>query len=108
MTTQTENLEVPKHNEGLLDKYTQGGTGVKENKLSPEKIEKDQICNLTKEQTFLYETTVREGMKIVEGSEGIKRRGIIFKYPFQVKPAYIWKFFLFKQCKSFKPKYELT
>jgi co-chaperonin GroES (HSP10) len=42
MTTQTENLEVPKHNEGLLDKYTQGGTGVNENKLSPEKIEKDK------------------------------------------------------------------
>jgi hypothetical protein len=43
MTTQTENLEVPKHNEGLLDKYTQGGTGVKENKLSPEKNRKRQI-----------------------------------------------------------------
>jgi hypothetical protein len=37
MTTQTENLEVPKHNEGLLDKYTQGGTRVNENKLSPDK-----------------------------------------------------------------------
>jgi SNF2 family DNA or RNA helicase/uncharacterized Zn finger protein len=51
----------------------------------PEKIEKDQICNLTREQTLLYETTVREGMKVVEGSEGIKRRGIILKLMMQLK-----------------------
>ncbi len=51
----------------------------------PEKIEKDQICKLTKEQTLLYETTVREGMKVVEGSEGIKRRGIILKLMMQLK-----------------------
>ncbi len=62
----------------------------------PEKIEKDQICKLTKEQTFLYETTVREGMKVVEGSEGIKRRGIILKLMMQLKqicnhPAHFMK-----------------
>lgn len=51
----------------------------------PEKIEKDQICSLTKEQTLLYETTLREGMKVVEGSEGIKRRGIILKLMMQLK-----------------------
>ena len=62
----------------------------------PEKIEKDQICSLTKEQTLLYETTLREGMKVVEGSEGIKRRGIILKLMMQLKqicnhPAHFMK-----------------
>ena len=51
----------------------------------PEKIEKDQICNLTKEQTLLYETTLREGMKVVEEFEGIKRRGVILKLMMQLK-----------------------
>ncbi|AFM03933.1 DNA/RNA helicase, superfamily II, SNF2 family [Bernardetia litoralis DSM 6794] len=51
----------------------------------PEKIEKDQICNLTKEQTLLYETTLREGMKVVEEHQGIKRRGVILKLMMQLK-----------------------
>lgn len=51
----------------------------------PEKIEKDQICKLTKEQTLLYETTLREGMKVVEEFEGIKRRGVILKLMMQLK-----------------------
>ena len=51
----------------------------------PEKIEKDQICKLTKEQTLLYETTLREGMKVVEELQGIKRRGIILKLMMQLK-----------------------
>ena len=42
MTTQTETLEVPKHKEGHLVKYTQGRTGVKENKLSPQNIDTDK------------------------------------------------------------------
>ncbi|WP_338760917.1 DEAD/DEAH box helicase [Bernardetia sp. ABR2-2B] len=51
----------------------------------PEKIEKDQICSLTKEQTLLYETTLREGMKVVEEFQGIKRRGVILKLMMQLK-----------------------
>jgi SNF2 family DNA or RNA helicase/uncharacterized Zn finger protein len=62
----------------------------------PEKIEKDQICNLTKEQTLLYETTLREGMKVVEEFQGIKRRGVILKLMMQLKqicnhPAHFMK-----------------
>ncbi len=51
----------------------------------PEKIEKDQICNLTKEQTLLYETTLREGMKVVEEFQGMQRRGVILKLMMQLK-----------------------
>jgi co-chaperonin GroES (HSP10) len=41
MTTQTENLEVPKHKNGLVEQYEKDGT--RENKkLSPEKIKEDK------------------------------------------------------------------
>ncbi|WP_291722440.1 DEAD/DEAH box helicase [Bernardetia sp.] len=75
----------------------------------PEKIEKDQICSLTKEQTLLYETTLREGMKVVEENEGIKRRGVILKLMMQLKqicnhPAHFLKESTMKVSDSGKTK----
>ncbi len=45
----------------------------------PNKIEKDQFCKLTKEQTAIYENVVKTTMETVEGAEGIKRKGLVLK-----------------------------
>lgn len=45
----------------------------------PDKIEKDQYCELTKEQAALYQNVVDTTMKTIEESEGITRRGLILK-----------------------------
>lgn len=45
----------------------------------PDKIEKDQFCELTKEQAALYQNVVDSTMKTIEESEGIARRGLILK-----------------------------
>lgn len=45
----------------------------------PDKIEKDQYCQLTPEQTALYQSVVENTMKTIEESEGIARRGLILK-----------------------------
>ena len=45
----------------------------------PDKIEKDQYCKLTKEQTALYQSVVDTTMNSVEQAEGINRKGQILK-----------------------------
>ncbi len=45
----------------------------------PEKIEKDQFCQLTVEQTALYQKVVDTTLKDVEKAEGIDRKGLILK-----------------------------
>lgn len=45
----------------------------------PEKIIKDQFVYLTKEQTTLYQSILDASMAKIESSEGIERKGQIFK-----------------------------
>lgn len=45
----------------------------------PDKVISDEYCYLTKEQASLYERVVDTVMKEIEESEGIERRGMIFK-----------------------------
>ena len=45
----------------------------------PDKIENNQICNLSKEQAALYKSITYDLMQEVENAEGISRRGIILK-----------------------------
>lgn len=45
----------------------------------PDKIETDQICTLSKEQTALYQNVVDMIMKEINSSEGIQRKGLIFQ-----------------------------
>jgi len=45
----------------------------------PDKIESNQYCSLTPEQSSLYESIVQENLKMVESSEGIDRGGLILK-----------------------------
>lgn len=45
----------------------------------PDKIEKDQYCELTKEQAALYQNVVDNTMEAIEQAEGINRRGLILK-----------------------------
>ncbi len=45
----------------------------------PDKIEIDQYCHLSKEQTALYENVVDTTMKTIETSEGIARKGLVLK-----------------------------
>ncbi len=43
----------------------------------PDKLEMKVFCNLTKEQAALYSAVGREAESVIEGSDGIKRRGLI-------------------------------
>ena len=45
----------------------------------PEKIITDDYCNLTAEQAALYETVVKNALDIIQSSEGMERRGLIFQ-----------------------------
>ena len=45
----------------------------------PDKIEKDQYCKLTPEQTAVYQSVVDASMNSVESAEGISRKGQILK-----------------------------
>lgn len=45
----------------------------------PEKIITDDYCNLTREQAALYESEVKNALRIIQDSEGIARRGLIFQ-----------------------------
>ncbi|MFE9254529.1 DEAD/DEAH box helicase [Streptomyces sp. NPDC006879] len=45
----------------------------------PPKTESDHPVSLTREQVSLYRATVEETMALIEGSEGIGRRGLIMK-----------------------------
>ncbi len=45
----------------------------------PDKVAFDEYCNLTKEQASLYKQVVDDVMKVIDGSDGIERKGLIFK-----------------------------
>ncbi|MFD5421145.1 SNF2-related protein [Streptomyces sp. NPDC127069] len=45
----------------------------------PPKTETDHPVSLTREQVSLYQAAVEEAMAVIEGSEGIERRGMIMK-----------------------------
>jgi len=45
----------------------------------PDKIVKEEYCNLTVEQAALYQNTVSAIMKDIESNEGIARKGLVFK-----------------------------
>ncbi|GAB3539814.1 SNF2-related protein [Spirosoma fluminis] len=45
----------------------------------PDKIENNQFCSLTPEQTALYESVVQESIRAIEDKDGIARRGLVLK-----------------------------
>ncbi len=45
----------------------------------PDKIEKNQFCKLTPEQTAIYQNVIDTTMQTIEQAEGIARRGLILK-----------------------------
>jgi SNF2 family DNA or RNA helicase len=45
----------------------------------PEKIEKDQFCQLSSHQTALYKSVVDTTMETIEASDGIARKGLVLK-----------------------------
>ena len=45
----------------------------------PAKIEKDQFCTLTPEQTAIYQNVVNTTMQSIEQAEGITRKGLVLK-----------------------------
>lgn len=45
----------------------------------PDKIEADQICHLSSEQTALYQEVVNLTLNKIEASKGIERKGLIFQ-----------------------------
>ncbi len=46
----------------------------------PEKIEQDRYCELTPSQTAVYESVVREGLRVIEGeSAAFRRQGLVLQ-----------------------------
>lgn len=46
----------------------------------PEKIEQDQYCHLTAEQSAIYESVVREGLEVIHGSsDTFQRQGLVLQ-----------------------------
>lgn len=45
----------------------------------PDKIEKDQYCDLTKEQAAIYQNVIDTTMKGIETAQGIQRKGLVLK-----------------------------
>lgn len=46
----------------------------------PDKIEQDQYCELSKGQTALYESVVREALRVIDGeSDTFKRQGLVLQ-----------------------------
>ena len=45
----------------------------------PDKVEKDQFCELTSEQAAIYQNVIDTTMKDIEQAEGIARRGMVLK-----------------------------
>ena len=45
----------------------------------PKKIEKDQYCKLTPEQTAIYQNVIDTTMKAVKAAKGIARKGLVLK-----------------------------
>lgn len=51
----------------------------------PDKIEIDELCSLTKEQSALYQNMVNMGMQSIEKEDGIDRKGLVFKLMIALK-----------------------
>ena len=45
----------------------------------PDKVEKDQFCELTSEQAAIYQNVIDTTMKDIEQAQGIARRGMVLK-----------------------------
>lgn len=45
----------------------------------PDKIEKDQFCQLSPEQTAIYQNVIDTTMQAVDEAEGIQRKGLVLK-----------------------------
>ncbi len=45
----------------------------------PDKIEKDQFCELTGEQAAIYQNVIETTMQAIDGAEGITRKGLVLK-----------------------------
>ncbi len=45
----------------------------------PDKVEKDQFCELTPQQVAIYQNVIDTTMHTIENAEGINRRGLILK-----------------------------
>ena len=45
----------------------------------PDKIEQDQFCELSPEQTAIYQNVIDTTMKTIEVAEGINRKGLVLK-----------------------------
>jgi uncharacterized Zn finger protein/superfamily II DNA or RNA helicase len=45
----------------------------------PEKLEQNQYCRLTQQQTALYQSVLETTLRAVEDSEGIHRKGLVLK-----------------------------
>ncbi|NUO56405.1 MAG: DEAD/DEAH box helicase, partial [Hamadaea sp.] len=43
----------------------------------PEKLEMEVVCNLTAEQATLYQAIVDDALAVIEGAEGIERKGLV-------------------------------
>ncbi|MBU0459137.1 DEAD/DEAH box helicase [Patescibacteria group bacterium] len=78
----------------------------------PEKVENDAYTTLTKEQTALYQSVVDEVMTQIEESDGIERKGLVFKLITALKqicnhPAHYKKSSSFNAKESGKMQYLL-
>lgn len=51
----------------------------------PDKIETNMFCNLTTDQSALYESIVNESMMEIEQADGIARKGMVFKLMIALK-----------------------
>ncbi|MDR1236334.1 MAG: DEAD/DEAH box helicase family protein [Holosporaceae bacterium] len=45
----------------------------------PEKMENNRYCSLTKEQAAIYQQIINDSLEEIEISEGMERRGLVFK-----------------------------
>lgn len=70
----------------------------------PDKIESNQVCNLSREQAALYKSITKEMMKDVEGAEGINRRGLILKLLTVLKQVCNHPLQYLKNSKDVKPE----
>lgn len=77
-----------KRNEGALDRFRKITAPFMLRRLKsdksiiadlPDKIETNRYCQLTPEQTGLYQKVVNNSMEKIEKSEGIKRKGLVLQ-----------------------------
>lgn len=70
----------------------------------PEKIENNQVCNLSREQAALYKSITKELMNAVEQTDGINRRGLILKLLTVLKQVCNHPLQYLKNSKEVKPE----